>query len=229
MTPISKRRPKENRRHIRIRTRAWVQALYKGEQHTLRDLSPTGTFLRMKKPPKEGEKIRLRLQSVRLSKDIELKATVHRSIPNHGMGVSFVFLKEEDQFDLGELLSQLVVPRILIVDEDEKVRRNLTRLFNKEDYAVLTADDGHEGLHLAADSQLDLIVLDMDNTKPEGLEVLQQLKKMPHLSRVPILVLSVSNDPAIFSNAQRLGAAGCIPKPIQQQKLLHFARMMLEW
>jgi DNA-binding response OmpR family regulator len=130
---------------------------------------------------------------------------------------------------LADLLANLIVPRILVVDEDENTRRRLTRLFNKENYSVLATGDGAEALVLALESQLDLIIVDLDLSAPmTALEVLERLRPIPHVAQVPIVVLSGPRSAAAFTAARQLGAVGSVPKPFQTHKLLHFVRSLLE-
>ena len=220
---------KERRKSVRTKTRAWVRAQLGEEQFPLRDLSPNGALIRMAHPPARGTELELTLHSIRLSEPIRVTAVVHQPRGKQGVGVEFTHFYGRGQLQLADLLANLVVPRILVVDEDENTRRRLTRLFNKENYSVLTTGDGPEALVLALESQLDLIIVDLDLSAPmTALEVLERLRPIPHVAQVPIVVLSGSRSAAAFTAARQLGAVGSVPKPFQTHKLLHFVRSLLE-
>jgi len=121
------------------------------------------------------------------------------------------------------------VPRILLVSHEPDIRRSLTRLFNKENYSALAAEDGPEALLLAAESQIDMVVVDLDLPGSDsGLQTVQQLRTLQHLRHVPILVLSASSEPTQLASARDLGVVGSMPKPLQLDKLLGFVRTLLD-
>ena len=223
------RKGREKRKNLRIRTRAWVRAEFDGQMRPIRDLSTTGIFVRMPKPPKEGTHVDVLLHSVRLPDPVKLSGIVRRSVPDSGMGVEIEkFRGPGGQINLSDLLSDLIVPRILVACREENIRRDLNRLFNKEGFAILLAPDGKEALHLAEESQLDLILLDMDMKGVTGLDVLKKFRANKSLDNVPIIAMSGSDDPHILGEAQKLGVTGTVPKPLKTQRVLNFIRMMLE-
>ena len=220
---------KERRKSVRTKTRTWVRAQYGQEEFRLRDLSTNGALIRTETPPARGKELELTLHSIRLPEPIRVTALVRQSKRKEGIGVEFTQFHGRGQLQLADLLSNLVVPRILVVDEDENTRRRLTRLFNKENYSVLTTGDGPEALVLALESQLDLIIVDLDLSAPmTALEVLERLRSIPHVAQVPIVVLNGPRSTAAFTSARQLGAVGSVPKPIQTRKLLNLVRSLLE-
>ena len=223
-----RRRQQERRRSLRIRTRSWVRAEYEGRICPIRDLSTGGVFVRMEKPPPQGTEVDIVLHSMRLPKPATFSGIVRRSVPGTGMGVEFTTFEGEGKVNLSELLTELIVPRIMLASHEDAVRRDMNRLFNKEGFLLLMAPDGKEALHLADESQLDLILLDMDMRDPSGVEVLQELRENKNLENVPIIAMSASEDATVLGTAQKMGVIGCIPKPIKTQRMLSFIRMMLE-
>lgn len=222
------RHGKERRKNLRIRTRSWVRAEYAGQMRPIRDLSTTGVFVRVKEPPKESSYVDILLHSVRLREPVKLTGIVRRSIADSGMGVEFTTFKGHGQVDLSDLLSDLIVPKIMVACHEEILRRDLTRIFNKEGFAILLAPDAEEALHLAGETQLDLILLDMDMKDLPGLELLKRLQSMPNMEYVPIIAMSSAQDPHVLGEAQKLGVTGCIPKPVKNQRMVNFIRMLLE-
>jgi CheY-like chemotaxis protein len=105
------------------------------------------------------------------------------------MGLQFIWFHGLGQSRLDELVASLSLTRILVVDNDENILRVLTKLFTKENYSVLTARDGLEGLEMALGSQPDLIFLDLSVTGLSGLEVLQRVRASPRLGHIPVVIL----------------------------------------
>lgn len=218
---------KERRKSSRLMARALVQAELSGNQFPLGNLSSTGAFIRARQPLVVGTELQLLLVSVSLPEPIQLTAVVCRSERGRGMGVQFVRVPLQSQRRLEQLLARLSVTRILVVDDDENIRRVLALTLKKENYEVLTASDGVEGLQVALTAQPDLIVLDLHMPGLSGLEVCQQVRASPQLAHVPVLILSATTDVAEYRSTQELGAVMFVPKPFQAQKLVKQIQMLL--
>jgi two-component system cell cycle response regulator DivK len=94
--------------------------------------------------------------------------------------------------------------RILLVEDSRVIRReNQTALLNAG-YEVICAEDGEIALQMAREYIPDLILLDMIIPKINGPEVLQQLKKNPATSGIPVVVVSSLSE----KNREKLIAAG---------------------
>lgn len=219
---------KERRKSSRLKPRHLVRAEYSGQEYSLGNLSRTGAFIRTTEPLAVGKELRLRLVGERLVQPIDLTAIVRRSEKRLGMGVQFMQLREADQWRLELLLATVSIARILVVDDDEDIRRMLALLLEREDYEVLTAEDGPEGLQKALALRPDLIILDLALPGLSGLEVCQRVREHPHMANTPIMILSATTDLADFDAAQKLGAAMFAPKPFRARELMNHVRMLLE-
>ena len=217
----------ERRKNLRIRTRAWVWAEYKGRQLSLGNISSTGCFVRVKNPSEVGTRVKLLVESVRLTEPIEHTAGVRRSKWGQGMGLQFVWFQGLGQSRLHVLLSSLSLTRILVVDNDENILRLLKKLFTKENYSVLTSRDGLEGLEMALGSQPDLIFLDLSVPVLSGLEVLQRVRSSPRLGHIPVVILTGKGHSADAGLARQLGATAFVYKPFQPQTLVRYVRSLV--
>ena len=68
-------------------------------------------------------------------------------------------------------------PKVLIVDDEENILHALTRLFRKEEYDILTAKSGEEGLEILDSHDIDLIISDLKMPIMNGVEFLAQAKE----------------------------------------------------
>lgn len=85
--------------------------------------------------------------------------------------------------------------KILIVDDDKRIVSKLSSLFREKGYATFEAGDGEEGLRLALSTNPDLIILDINMPKRNGLSMLEELRKDTFGAKVPVIILSaLSND-----------------------------------
>ena len=108
--------------------------------------------------------------------------------------------------------------RILVVEDEKKVANFIKQGLEEEGYAVDWAADGQEGLALALDGVHDLIVLDLNLPKMDGLKVLQELRKAK--IKVPVLLLTIRamiEDKVLGLDA---GADDYLTKPFSFQELL---------
>jgi CheY-like chemotaxis protein len=108
---------------------------------------------------------------------------------------------------------------ILIIEDHEAVRLLLGLTFKKE-YHVVTKRDGIEGLAwLSAGNMPDLIILDMQMPRLNGLDFLRQLRASGFFSEIPVLLVS-GNDDAV-ENAQifNLGIVDFVSKPFNPVSL----------
>ncbi len=85
---------------------------------------------------------------------------------------------------------------------------------------VIPAMKGRLALDLVREHQPDLVLLDLHLPDLHGREVLEQLKGDPYTAEIPIVVLSADATPAQFERLLSEGAAGCLTKPIDIEKLL---------
>ncbi len=107
--------------------------------------------------------------------------------------------------------------KILIV-EDEKGIRDTLKIFIKNDgYEVMEAANGKEGLAMALNNELDLIVADIMMPVMDGLEMTMKIREV---SDVPIIFLSAKSEDIDKIKGLNLGADDYITKPFEPMELL---------
>jgi DNA-binding response OmpR family regulator len=117
-----------------------------------------------------------------------------------------------------------VAEKILIVDDNQSMRRSLARLLETEAYQVAEAADGEEGLVEYARFLPDLVVMDINMPRMNGLEAIRQLRQF---SGVPILVLSVRGSETDKVAGLDTGADDYLPKPFGAEEFLARLRALL--
>ena len=108
-------------------------------------------------------------------------------------------------------------PLILVIDDEQAIRRLLRTTLKAHDYDVAEAATGQDGLISAASRPPDMIVLDMNLPDINGIEV---LKKLREWYERPVMVLSVVNDEETIVKALDLGADDYLTKPFGVPELL---------
>jgi CheY-like chemotaxis protein len=118
--------------------------------------------------------------------------------------------------------------RILIV-EDQTVIVNMLRMrLEANNYEVITAADGQEGLEKAHKENPNLVILDIMLPKMNGYKVCQLLKADPKYSTIPIIISSGRTPQEIRKVGQEVGADAYVSKPFEAEELLSKMKDLLE-
>ena len=121
----------------------------------------------------------------------------------------------------------MAAPRILIVEDDEKLVELIAEYFRMHGFEPAIALDGVSALAMAATLLPDMILLDLRLPNVDGLEVVRQLQAAPATRAIPIMVLSAQSS---FQVREASMAAGCkdyMVKPVQLAALLHRVEKLL--
>jgi CheY-like chemotaxis protein len=114
--------------------------------------------------------------------------------------------------------------RILVVDDDVDCRDMLKEALGFEGYVVITARNGAEALAAARQHHPRLILLDLMMPVMDGYEFRAQQQADAEIAGIPVLCISGTHH--AHRAARRIGAVGCIEKPIALEELI---RVMREW
>jgi two-component system phosphate regulon response regulator OmpR len=107
--------------------------------------------------------------------------------------------------------------RILIVDDDEKLRKLLKEYLEGYEFQVLTLADGEAVLNTIRKESPELVILDVMLPKKDGLEVLKEIRAA---SKVPVIMLTAKGEEADRVVGLELGADDYLPKPFSPRELL---------
>ena len=113
---------------------------------------------------------------------------------------------------------------ILFVDDDHYTLQTLTKAAQVFGHRAIVADSCQGALALAAEQSPDLIITDMRLTDTNGLNLVQQLKRLERTAKIPVVVLSASPEVGTREDARAAGAFTYLNKPIRLhtlQDLIH--------
>jgi len=111
--------------------------------------------------------------------------------------------------------------RVLVVDDEPHIGRIVQYRLEQGRYAVSMCHDGLEALDiLRRPDPLDLVLLDIMLPQVSGLEVLAQLRRIPHRVDTPVIMLTAKGSEVDREQATALGAADFVIKPFSPKKLL---------
>ena len=111
-----------------------------------------------------------------------------------------------------------VLPRVLVVDDEEPIRNTLTEALELEGYTVKAASNGAEAFELVRRFRPSAIVLDLMMPVMSGWEFLEHCQRDARCSGTPVLVISAYSK--LPQEAATLGVKACIAKPFDLDVLI---------
>ncbi|MDY8134634.1 response regulator [Aquimarina sp. 2201CG5-10] len=121
----------------------------------------------------------------------------------------------------------------LLIEDDEIERLKFARVLQKNGYShnLIEAENGEEAVkYLEGDGPLpDIIFLDLNMPKMNGLEFLKILKSTPRLNYTPVVILSTSNNHNDLKECYEVGIAGYIAKPLKYEDYTHKIKCLIDY
>jgi FixJ family two-component response regulator len=106
------------------------------------------------------------------------------------------------------------LPFIAIVDDDEPIRKALSRLLRASEFSVESFSSGQEFLDSLGKCLPDCVVLDFQMPQINGLEVLKELRSRG--VALPVIVITAHDEPVVRANCLAAGASAYLCKPIDE-------------
>lgn len=109
--------------------------------------------------------------------------------------------------------------RVLIIEDEVKIARNITRVLDEEySWAADICTDGEDGRHMAMTNPYDLIILDLGLPEIGGLEILKDLRK--NGMTTPVLILTARDDTRDVIEGLETGSDDYMVKPFDMRELM---------
>ncbi len=118
--------------------------------------------------------------------------------------------------------------RILVVDDDPNLRLLVESTLRREGYEVLEAEDGEQGLERVQSARPDLVLLDVNMPRMDGIAVLKHLRAQERSRHIPVLMLTVQDNEAATRAAFDAGANDYLAKPFTIPQLSARVRACLD-
>lgn len=109
---------------------------------------------------------------------------------------------------------------VLILDDEEHIRKVLKLLLERQGYQVFTAPTGEDALTVAKVEHPQAILLDIVMPAMNGYEVLRRLKSDPDTRAIPVIMVTAKGSERDIATSFRLGALFHVEKPFQTKDLL---------
>ncbi len=110
--------------------------------------------------------------------------------------------------------------KIVVIEDQPQMRRNVCLILEMENYEVFGAADGRMGLDLIREQQPDLVICDMMMPVLDGQGVLKELRANPATATLPFIFLTARGDKLDIRLGMNLGADDYLTKPVAREDLL---------
>lgn len=114
--------------------------------------------------------------------------------------------------------------KILVVDDEERIRRLLKMYLERESYEVVEAEDGEEALQLALNEEFDVILLDLMMPGKDGIEVCSELREK---KATPVIMLTAKGEEANRVQGFEVGTDDYIVKPFSPREVVLRVKALL--
>lgn len=113
---------------------------------------------------------------------------------------------------------------ILVVDDEERIRRLLRMYLEKEGYAIDEAENGEQALSLALEKDFDLILLDVMLPGMDGIEVCSKIRQT---KATPIIMLTAKGEESNRVQGFEVGADDYVVKPFSPREIIYRVKAIL--
>jgi DNA-binding NarL/FixJ family response regulator len=118
--------------------------------------------------------------------------------------------------------------KILIIEDQPQMRRNLATILEMEGFEVSLAEDGNAGVARAREAQPDLIICDVMMPELDGYGVLRTLRSEKATATIPFIFLTAKGEKIDQRTGMNLGADDYLTKPVARTDLLASVKVRLE-
>lgn len=123
-------------------------------------------------------------------------------------------------------IADVTMPRILVVDNDPRARKDVSGWLTDAGYSCMEAADGAEAIHCLERHEVHLVTLDTTAAGCAGLQCLSEIKR--RWPDIEVIVLTARDDTTTAIDAMNLGAYGYVFKPADREELAIQARQAIE-
>jgi twitching motility two-component system response regulator PilH len=117
--------------------------------------------------------------------------------------------------------------RILIVDDSPTEVRKISSILENNQFEVMTADNGADGVAMARSEQPDLVLMDVVMPGLNGFQATRQLTRSQETANIPVVIVTTKDQETDRVWGTRQGAKGYLVKPVNEENLLRTIKELL--
>jgi len=130
----------------------------------------------------------------------------------------------EEESDVEEIVSDGSKKSIMVIDDSIVIRKMIEIALEDEDYSLLNATTGKEGMDVIEKEKPNLVILDMLLPDMNGIDVLKKIKESID---IPVIMLSGKDSPQLVENAKEFGVNDFLPKPFKDEELVEKVKSLI--
>lgn len=119
-----------------------------------------------------------------------------------------------------------MLKKIMTVDDSPTVRHILNMTLSEAGYQVVEAIDGEDAVNMLAQTDIDLLVTDLNMPNMDGVELIKRVRQQPGKRFMPIIMLTAEAQQEMKTEGKKAGASGWITKPFRPEQLLSVVKMV---
>lgn len=117
---------------------------------------------------------------------------------------------------------------ILVLDELQLMSKHIQNMLNVRNYNTKVALNSQEGFEILNNENINLVILGVELTDKNGIDMLREIKDMQNLSHIPVIMLSNSDDSELVRNCFKNGASYFIKKPFNIEEFILKVEMSID-
>jgi CheY-like chemotaxis protein len=123
--------------------------------------------------------------------------------------------------------------KVLIVEDEERIRKVISIIIRNDELEIEEATDGQEALNKleqnrTAEKKFDLIILDLMLPEVDGIKVLEKIRTDPVTEELPVIIVSAKSKDGDILDGLKKGANYYITKPFEPQELINSLGLILK-
>ena len=131
---------------------------------------------------------------------------------------------KEDTSKDEEVISDVSKKTIMVIDDSIVIRKMIEIALEDEDYRIVTAISGKEGMNVLDKDNPNLVILDMMLPDMNGIDVLKTIKAS---KKIPVIMLSGKDSPQLIESAKDVGVDEFLPKPFRDEELVEKVKNLI--
>jgi two-component system, chemotaxis family, response regulator PixG len=164
-----------------------------------------------------------------LAPHIKNKAIALQQVPDQQLTNLYFAARNQNEPDkynnpTREYIQELDLPLVICVDDNPQICQQIAQILNPAGYRIIPVNDAAKTLMVLLENQPNLIFLDTIMPDANGYELCSQIRKMPALKDIPIVILQEQENVIERMKAKMAGASDLLCKPIKSSDILTLAQ-----
>ena len=119
-------------------------------------------------------------------------------------------------------------PRLLVIDDDENLRKIVRHIFELAGFEVYSAENGDAGVKAAVSNPPNAILMDVTMPEKDGFDACSELRRVGRTQAVPIIMLTAKTRDESYQHALYKGATAYVQKPFHNDELVALVKQLVE-